>query len=573
MGIARFFAWIYKTYPDVLVAMKKGCNFQTEGLQVDTYSLDVNAIIHPVCQKMFGYGNDNKFGGNKRMMHREHHVKKTPTEEQVFRKICEKIEELRLLVNPKREFIIAIDGVAGLSKSVQQRGRRFKAAKERENKPQDENSFDSNSITTGTEFMFNFSKYLHFYIQRQMKTNWKHLKVVYSNEKVIGEGEHKIIRYIDKMKHMSHCIHSPDADLIMLTMGLDNPNVCIVRENIYRDIDCEYFVVDVNGFKFKMIDRMKWKHMSNVQNTQKQNDIQTVYDFILLCFLLGNDFLPHVPSLEISNEGLEFILETYPLVGSHLVYRKYFNDSVNSSNPSKKSQLCIDIKSFHRFCFLLSQKENDMLIRKSRMDVVEHDSTLMNSIIKPLDIVGSNDNSEINISLDSCKYKKLFYERLQKHACRSDVTPDEVVKEYIKGLLFVIRYYIDGIPDWHWFYPFHYAPMFSDLSVISFDGEMIFTPNEPLNSFEQLLAVLPSKSINLLPQSCQSLMKGNSEIIDFYPEKFEIDYEGKKMEWEGHPILPFVDVERLKKAYKSVESSLTENERKRIVNGRNTIYN
>jgi 5'-3' exonuclease len=68
------------------------------------------------------------------------------------------------------------------------------------------------------------------------------------------------------------------------------------------------------------------------------------------------------------------------------------------------------------------------------------------------------------------------------------------------------------------------------------------------------------------------LTSRDSPIIDFYPLKFEIDLEGKRQEWEGRPILPFIDVDRLKKAYSTIENELTEAEKKRTQPGKNVKY-
>ena len=42
--------------------------------------------------------------------------------------------------------------------------------------------------------------------------------------------------------------------------------------------------------------------------TQKKN---LLYDYIFLCFLLGNDFVPKSPALNIRNKGLGFLLSCY----------------------------------------------------------------------------------------------------------------------------------------------------------------------------------------------------------------------------------------------------------------------
>lgn len=54
-----------------------------------------------------------------------------------------------------------------------------------------------------------------------------------------------------------------------------------------------------------------------------------------------------------------------------------------------------------------------------------------------------------------------------------------------------------------------------------------------------------------------------SPIIDFYPRDFELDMNGKKMEWEAVVKIPFIDETRLIPAMRSVEHRLTERERER----------
>lgn len=51
-------------------------------------------------------------------------------------------------------------------------------------------------------------------------------------------------------------------------------------------------------------------------------------------------------------------------------------------------------------------------------------------------------------------------------------------------------------------------------------------------------------------------------IIDFYPEDFKIDLNGKKFAWQGVALLPFVDEKRLIKAVQPYYSLLTVEESK-----------
>lgn len=54
----------------------------------------------------------------------------------------------------------------------------------------------------------------------------------------------------------------------------------------------------------------------------------------------------------------------------------------------------------------------------------------------------------------------------------------------------------------------------------------------------------------------------DSTIIDFYPDDFKIDLNGKKFAWQGVALLPFVDENRLFKALIPLHSHLTDEEGK-----------
>ncbi|KAI9839684.1 MAG: 5'-3' exoribonuclease 2 [Sclerophora amabilis] len=142
-------------------------------------------------------------------------------------------------------------------------------------------------------------------------------------------------------------------------------------------------------------------------------------------------------------------------------------------------------------------------------------------------------------------YADRYYEQ------KFDVDPKDiefrhkVARAYAEGLAWVLLYYFQGCPSWTWYYPYHYAPFaadFADLQSmkISFEKGAIFKP------FEQLMGVLPAASNHAIPEVFHELMTNeDSEIIDFYPENFPIDLNGKKFAWQGVALLPFIDSNRL----------------------------
>ena len=113
--------------------------------EFDNLYLDMNGIIHN-CS----HPNDD-----------DPHFR--ITEEKIIADIFHYIEVLFRMIQPRKVFLMAIDGVAPRAKMNQQRGRRFRSAKEaelNEKKAKDrgetlpeEERFDSNCITPGTPFM------------------------------------------------------------------------------------------------------------------------------------------------------------------------------------------------------------------------------------------------------------------------------------------------------------------------------------------------------------------------------------------------------------------------------------
>lgn len=125
---------------------------------------------------------------------------------------------------------------------------------------------------------------------------------------------------------------------------------------------------------------------------------------------------------------------------------------------------------------------------------------------------------------------------------------------YLEGLQWVYYYYYKGAQHWRWYYPYHYAPMISDLGdniVKNFlDGKIVieeFKPDEhckenrqPYTPFQQLLCIFPVKSVRaFLPKEYVQLAEG--VLNDYFPSSFDIDLNGRTLPWEAVVLIPFVD--------------------------------
>jgi 5'-3' exoribonuclease 2 len=503
MGIFRYFYWHFHTYPDSIIPVKNG-QFLSG---FDIFALDLNAIFHPVCQKYYFESSGPK------------------TYEGCYLEICKEIDRLVGYVTPKEELILSIDGVAGLSKVNQQRQRRYRSAKEKS--ASDRQIFDTNQISVGTAFIRGLAKAIAAYF-----TN-RSYAVVMMDDQVAGEGEHKIIRYLQTKEKKKMCIYSPDADLLMLGIGLNKKNVFIFRPNIYHDLDCAYFTVSIDKFKKSIL------AMVDPAGKYKDKSQKIVNDFIFLLFFLGNDFLPHSPSYEIKYGGINKILALYQKsVVEHNEHLIDFDHGIYQ----------IRLEPFARVLEELADGERQMIETKYK--------AFRGCPNKLLD-----------------KYMNRFKERFDEYReeyykVHFEDSIHDVCMEYLKGLCFVGTYYHIGMPDWLQYYKYHHGPFFRELLQVvqtikhhTFSVE--FEKHEPLRPLEQLMCVLPYESRRWLPKCIHPYYEEKSPIVDMCPREFEIDKDGVEQEYEAIVLLPPIDVVRIREAFKEVESELTEEEQER----------
>jgi len=125
----------------------------------------------------------------------------------MFVAIFNYIEHLYGKIKPKKLFFMAVDGVsrrchikitvgvAPRAKMNQQRGRRFRSAKDAEDARKKaaakgeelpDDPFDSNCITPGTVFMAELSKQLRYFINKKVSEDkdWQGVEIVLSGHEV-----------------------------------------------------------------------------------------------------------------------------------------------------------------------------------------------------------------------------------------------------------------------------------------------------------------------------------------------------------------------------------------------------
>jgi 5'-3' exonuclease len=148
---------------------------------------------------------------------------------------------------------------------------------------------------------------------------------------------------------------------------------------------------------------------------------------------------------------------------------------------------------------------------------------------------------------DVGKAKRFYYKEKLGIDLETQSGQDEhknMFRKYMEGLQWVLYYYYRGVKSWRWFYPYHYPPMISDFEKIKeyldYDIDKCFVETPPYSPLQSLLFILPSTSRDLIPRCYWSIY---DEFPEYFPRKFNIDFNGKKMPWEALVLIPFVPEE------------------------------
>lgn len=199
------------------------------------------------------------------------------------------------------------------------------------------------------------------------------MQVYISDASVPGEGEHKIMDFIRRQRvnrghdpNTKHVIYGlvclyllqrfrggsfslKDADLIMLALATHEPYFKVLREDVFsqdtspgacRNCGQEgHYAAQCTGTKaevkkdpskkkpFIFLDVSILREYLEVELNVPQVPFpfsleQAIDDWVLLIFFVGNDFLPHLPSLEIREGAIDTLLKIWkdelPRMGGYL---------------------------------------------------------------------------------------------------------------------------------------------------------------------------------------------------------------------------------------------------------------
>ncbi len=579
MGIPSYFAHVLKKYPHVIKRL-------SELPCINNLYLDCNGMIYDVVHQM------------------QFHPEDQPAyEAELLQRICDSIDACIAVLRPTNSVFIAFDGVAPVAKLNQQRERRYKSwylGEMESQRRRDHNktvqkkkgqkgghveppkpAWNTSSITPGTKFMNALHDKLSVYYDT---TNPSGLNarynlsggagIIVSSSKEPGEGEHKLFEYI-RQHAAEHAdkntiIYGLDADLIMLCMSHlhISRGIYLYREtpefvksiNVSLDEKERYFM-DIPEFSDAIWGATSTPHTPNgaliPTIAHRKGGVRGTHgspmDYIFMCFMLGNDFMPHFPALNIRTTGIATLMDAYrATIGAG-------ETIIQSPSPG---EYAIHWPNYRKLIAHLAAQELT-LIRKEHAtrdrqarhmrDSDKDDDVMHDVLMLPM----SQRDVERGIDPFSAGWEHRYYAALCDMPEPTDQSIAALCRNYLEGMEWTFRYYTRGCVDWKWTYANHYPPLLADLVQHIPDRECSFLsvkPKQPIRDVVQLCYVLPRASHVLLPPSVErALMRGKfaSKYTDDGSHNFKWAY--CRYFWECHTDLPALDLHELEELVKKTD--------------------
>lgn len=444
---------------------------------VDALYLDSNSIVYDCLRSADFSGED--------------------PDAEVAHAVVDKIDQYIADIRPGLYTYIAFDGVAPVAKTTQQRERRYRSSLERAAVSKTEMMWNTSKITPGTPFMdMLMSRIRHHYATNPS------VKLHGSDER--GEGEHKIFEHIRSgaAEGRNVVVYGLDADLIMLglvhlsgcaSLSLYRETPVFIRSVCARLEPLATYLLDLNDLASRV-------------HTSLDDSQLTMEDYVFMCFVLGNDFLPHFPSLSLRDGGHDAIMDVLRASRG----KRFTNGTGICWGVFKQAiQLFADRES--RAVKIKQEKRERMQrSRPRKRDGQTPQEARLDSI--PLVCQGL----ERYVDSRSHGWRERYYKSLVGVE-RGSAFADAICLEYLRGLEWTWAYYVAGCKDWRWKYPVAYPPLMIDLVSKIPDFEMELLPpsaESELTPLEQLQIVMPSSAAECVPACIREVVRSKRDVVE-----------------------------------------------------------
>ena len=269
--------------------------------------------------------------------------------------------------------------------------------------------------------------------------------------------------------------------------------------------------------------------------TDLAQHLPKVGDYIFLCFFLGNDFMPHFPSVNIRTGGVDKMLNAYRATIGSTNENLTNGKQIYWGNVRKLVKHLADLEEEH------IKTESALRDKRERFRIPDETPE---DKIKKFDALPTYERViEKYIDPKTPNWQSRYYKSLFDIEI-DDVRKKQICINYLEGLEWTMKYYTSGCPDWRWCYHYNYPPLFSDLLKYVPFFETEFVDNKkpaPVSELTQLSYVSPKESLNLLPPKLHERLNQTN----WYRNDCDVVWAYCRYFWEAHVMLPEIDIDEL----------------------------
>jgi 5'-3' exonuclease len=593
MGVPGFFSWLLKN------KNKLGSkNIINDNIQKVKYlMLDTNCLLHPCVNNII-----QKYKLGEIIINNNKSIREE-LEELIWKKIEDYILDIINRVNPEN-LLIAIDGVAPMGKILQQRQRRYKYLYDSKIKLDSnvinnikcikydngielpEIPISSIELTPGTDYM----ERIHKKMEEFTKKLSKKINIVYSSYHEEGEGEHKILQYIKNNSNIKPSdvivIYGLDADLLFLSLGVGyNHNLYIMRE-----------VQIFNNKEVNLDDEINYNYVEikQLHNLIKNLGIST-NDFIILCYLIGNDFIPGLLTTDVKKGGLDKIFSAYDnLLNKLKIDRLDENRNIKSNLVIKERDnneyiinevILIELfkeilwterhiwKNINREYINRNNSEHDhkdkYSINYENINSNNFEEIKIKQIKKEKEKISNMNNFKLGISNNTNFVEKIeFNSDLEYYSYYLGIECINIdkliilkmVKDYITTIQWCINYYLKDCKSWSWGYSYMISPLIKDIIKYYPKKIEIIEKKRELNPVEQLILAIPPNTYKyVIEKDIIEKIQNEKKIGYMFPESFDIDVNKEMIYWKCQVKIPMVEYNEYIKAIKKININNSKN--------------
>ena len=261
------------------------------------------------------------------------------------------------------------------------------------------------------------------------------------------------------------------------------------------------------------------------------------YDYIFMCFFLGNDFLPHFPALNIRTGGIDKMLNAYKA-------------TIGGTKEVLTDGKTIYWKNVRKMVAFLADKEEEYIIAEMKLRAKRENTYYPDDdpdqMYRKFEAIPTTER-ELEKYIDPIKdYWEVRYYRALFGIDANLEQKKEISINYLEGLEWTMKYYTSGCPDWRWRYNFSYPPLLKHLLPHIPEFDTVFVPEKPRNPVSQIVQlcyVLPLDCLDLLPLKIYKNLL--LEHHQWYGTDYDFIWSFCKYFWESHVRLPKIDIAKL----------------------------